>query len=203
VHPAPVPKDQHDSSLGRILASIAEFYSANLSQEIRKGLDQKAAQGGWPTVAPCGYRNLRRDSGGRRGESVLEPDEQAPLVLWAFEQYATGTWSLSALTQALAEKGLRNRLGNPPGTSAVHRMLRNPVYAGIVRWKGVEREGSHTPLVSRGLFDLVQGILETHSSGGDRSRNTTTTSRGRSGAPTAVRASTTSWRRASSAISAA
>lgn len=143
-----VTESLEDSASGKlvegILASIAEFYSANLSQEIRKGLDQKAAQGGWPTVAPCGYRNVRREGGGRRGESVLEPDEQAPLVLWAFEQYAAGTCSLSALTQTLAEKGLRNRLGNPPGMSAVHRMLRNPVYAGIVRWKGIERKGTHT-----------------------------------------------------------
>jgi hypothetical protein len=152
-----------------ILASIAEFYSANLGQEIREGMDQKAAQGGWPVRAPFGYVNVRRDGPGRRGESVLEPDAQAPLVVWAFERYAAGSLSLESLTDALAEKGLRNRLGNPPGKSAVHRMLRNPVYAGVVRWKGVEREGIHQPLVSRELFDKVQGVLDAHSTGGERS----------------------------------
>ena len=168
-----VTESPEDSASGKlvegILASIAEFYSANLSQEIRKGLDQKAAQGGWPTVAPIGYRNVRRDGGGRRGEALLEPDEQAPLVVWAFERYATGSWSLSALTEALAAKGLRNRLGNPPGMNAVHRMLRNPVYAGVVRWRGVERPGRHAALVSRDLFGKVQAVLEAHSTGGDRS----------------------------------
>ncbi|MBI2237623.1 MAG: recombinase zinc beta ribbon domain-containing protein [Actinobacteria bacterium] len=48
-------------------------------------------------------------------------------------------------------------------------MLRNPVYAGVVRWKGAEREGIHTPLVSRELFDRVQTVLDEHSSGGERS----------------------------------
>jgi hypothetical protein len=48
-------------------------------------------------------------------------------------------------------------------------MLRNPVYAGVVRWKGVEREGIHQPLVSRELFDKVQGVLDAHSTGGERS----------------------------------
>jgi site-specific DNA recombinase len=48
-------------------------------------------------------------------------------------------------------------------------MLRNPVYAGVVRWKGVEREGLHTPLISRALFDKVQTVLDEHSSGGERS----------------------------------
>jgi site-specific DNA recombinase len=168
-----VTESLEDSASGKlvegILASIAEFYSANLGQEIRKGMDQKAAQGGWPVRAPFGYRNVRRDGPGRRGESVLQPDLQAPLVAEAFERYATGELSLDLLTDALAEKGLRNRLGNPPGKSAVHRMLRNPVYAGVVRWKGVERRGIHQPLVSRELFDRVQRVLDEHSSGGERS----------------------------------
>jgi len=168
-----VTESLEDSASGKlvegILASIAEFYSANLGQEIRKGMDQKAAQGGWPVRAPFGYRNVRREGGGRGDEAVIEPDAQAPLVAWAFESYATGSSSLATLTERVAERGLRNRLGNPPGISAVHRMLRNPVYAGVVRWKGVEREGIHQPLVSRQLFDKVQGILESHSTGGERS----------------------------------
>lgn len=151
-----------------ILASIAEFYSANLSQEIRKGINQKAAEGGWPTVAPYGYRNVRRAAGGRRGESVLEPDEQAPLVAWAFEQYATGQYELRQLTRDLAAKGLRGRQGGPPTPSGIHTMLRNPVYVGIVRWKGVEYEGIHQPLISRELYDRVQEVIDSHSTGGDR-----------------------------------
>jgi site-specific DNA recombinase len=169
-----VTETLEDSASGKlvegILASIAEFYSANLGQEIRKGMDQKAAQGGWPVRAPFGYQNVRRDGPGRRrGESVLERDAQAPIVVWAFERYATGELSLDLLTEALAEKGLRNRLGNPPCKSAIHRMLRNPVYAGVVRWRAVEREGTHPPLISRALFDRVQSVLDAHSSGGERS----------------------------------
>jgi site-specific DNA recombinase len=168
-----VTETLEDSASGKlvegILASIAEFYSANLGQEIRKGMDQKAAQGGWPVRAPFGYRNVRRDGHGRRGEPVLEPDQQAPIVAWAFERYATGSLSIAALTEALAEKGLRNRLGNPPGISAVHRILRSPVYAGVVRWKGVEHEGTHQPLIPGELFDRVQNVLEAHSTGGERS----------------------------------
>ena len=51
----------------------------------------------------------------------------------------------------------------------MHRMLRNPVYAGVVRWKGVESEGIHQPLISRELFDRVQRVLDAHSTGGERS----------------------------------
>jgi len=43
---------------------------------------------------------------------VLEPDPQVPLVACAFGRYATGSTSVAALTEALAEKGLRNRHEN-------------------------------------------------------------------------------------------
>jgi site-specific DNA recombinase len=48
-------------------------------------------------------------------------------------------------------------------------MLRNPVYAGIVRWEGAEHEGIHQPLTSRQPFDRVQSVLDAHSTGGERS----------------------------------
>src|SRR5919197_3729380 len=95
-----------------ILASIAEFYSANLAQEIRKGLTEKARQGGWPSVAPIGYRNVRREGSGRRGEAFIVPDEeQAHLVRQAFELYATGDWPLNRLHEEMERRGLRTRRG--------------------------------------------------------------------------------------------
>ncbi|MGK4187075.1 hypothetical protein AB0X98_02655 [Rothia koreensis] len=42
-----------------IMASIAEFYSRNLAQEVAKGLVQKATIGGTPRRAPIGYLNVR------------------------------------------------------------------------------------------------------------------------------------------------
>ncbi len=46
-----------------IHALMAEFYSANLASEVKKGMAQKAKQGGWPGKAPIGY--LRARKGGR------------------------------------------------------------------------------------------------------------------------------------------
>ena len=73
-----------------IMASIAEFYSANLSTEILKGSVEKAKAGGTPFKAPIGYLNVRKWDDGRESRTVeLDPD-RAPLVAWAFEVYATG-----------------------------------------------------------------------------------------------------------------
>ncbi len=43
-----------------IVAANAEFYSANLAAEPRKGLVHKAKIGGTPTRAPIGYLNMRK-----------------------------------------------------------------------------------------------------------------------------------------------
>jgi len=47
-------------------------------------------------------------------------------------------------------------------------MLKNPIYTGVVVWKGVEHPGIHQPLISRDLFEKVQSVMESHSTGGDR-----------------------------------
>ncbi len=154
-----------------ILASIAEFYSANLSQEIRKGLTQKAKEGRWPTLAPLGYRNVRHDGEGRRGEStIVQDDERAPLVRQAFELYATGELPLAALADQMARRGLRNGSGRPLTRSRLGEILHNPVYAGKVVWKGVEYVGVHEPLVTEKLFERVQEVFRLHDRAGERQR---------------------------------
>lgn len=93
------PLQREESGSGKlvegILASIAEFYSANLGQEVRKGMDRKASEGIWPTQVAIGYRNVRVSRNARRGEAIIVPDEdRASLVQHAFELYATGDWPL-------------------------------------------------------------------------------------------------------------
>jgi DNA invertase Pin-like site-specific DNA recombinase len=50
-----------------IMATIAEFYSGNLSLEAKKGLRQKVKIGGTPGKAPIGYKNIRDK---RKGKDI-------------------------------------------------------------------------------------------------------------------------------------
>ncbi|SRR6266540_590823 len=63
---ASVTESLEDSVSGQlvehILASMAEFYSAKLSEEVKKGMRQKVLQGGWPHQPPRGYRVLRGET---------------------------------------------------------------------------------------------------------------------------------------------
>lgn len=69
------------------MATIGEFYIANLAHESIKGMTSKAKKGGTPGRAPIGYNNVRTPSPGKpRGIATVEIDpERAQQVRWAFE----------------------------------------------------------------------------------------------------------------------
>jgi hypothetical protein len=74
-----VTENIEETASGRLVEGIhalmAEFYSANLSSEIRKGMDQKAKMGGRPTRAPIGYVNVREKIAGKEiAKVVLDPE---------------------------------------------------------------------------------------------------------------------------------
>lgn len=170
---ASVVENMDDTITGQlvenIMASLAEFYSANLGEEAEKGMRVMVQKGGWPHRPPLGYR-AERDSDGK---SVVLPDpEKAPLVASAFEQYVTGMVSLNRLRLRLADMGLLTSKGKPLPQDMLRRMLMNPFYAGRLRWGGSEHPGKHEALVTEHLFQRVQRILrQRHRDSGEKGRH--------------------------------
>ncbi len=157
-----------------MLAVLNEYYSRNLSTEIRKGLEQKVQQGGSVTLAPLGYLNVRQSAGGRDVRTVEVDPDRAPLVTHAFEAYATGNYSLSSLLHELTMLGLRTRAtpkrpARPLALSKLATLLHNPYYRGVVLYKGLEHPGKHERLVSDEIFEQVQRVLAAHTVSGERS----------------------------------
>jgi len=154
---------------------INEWYLGNLAQELKTKLVMKARGGGTIGKAPIGYRNVRRAVDGRQVATVELDLGRAPLVRWAFETYATGDWSLTRLTEALAERGLTtvptaHYAEKPLPRANVHRMLRHRYYLGKVIWGGIEYDGAHPALIPKSLFDRVQEVLSAHNLAGEKQR---------------------------------
>ena len=157
-----------------IHALMAEFYSANLAGEIRKGMTQKAKMGGWPTKAPIGYLNVREKIAGKEIAKVTLDPERALLVRETFRLYATGEYALPELQATMHAKGLTSayarRPGAPVSVSKLAELLANPFYVGIVQWGGVRYPGHHKPLIPQSLFDRVQETLRARDVAGVRQR---------------------------------
>ncbi len=153
-----------DSVTGRLLeniiASISEWYSGNLGEEIKKVALAKLQRGEWPHRPPFGYKSIRTED--KRVEHVEEP-ASASLVRQAFELFATGDCSLGQLSEAMAERGLRTSHGKLLSQQAVKTMLSNSFYAGMLRWNGREYKGKHAPIIASDLFFRVQRLLKERS----------------------------------------
>lgn len=130
--------------------AVAKHYVNNLREEVKKGMAEKVAQGGWPHKAPLGYRN------DKEARTLVVDPVNAAFVAHAFKRYASGLYSLTSLTDELYSMGLRSKGGRKVYRSNIDKILKNPVYCGQIRWKGERYAGNHEPLVSQALFDTVQ-----------------------------------------------
>jgi DNA invertase Pin-like site-specific DNA recombinase len=173
-----VTENIEETASGRLVEGIhalmAEFYSANLAGEIRKGMTQKAKMGGWPTKAPIGYLNVREKIAGKEIAKVVLDPERALLVREAFRLYATGEYALPELEATMHAKGLTSpyarRPGAPVSVSKLAELLTNPFYVGVVQWGGARYEGQHKALVPQSLFDRAQETLRARDVAGTRQR---------------------------------
>jgi site-specific DNA recombinase len=137
---------------------MAKNYIDNLSEEARKGMQEKAEQGIWPTKTPLGYRNII----GPNGKKIIGVDPAlGPIVARLFEWYARGDVSLKELAGRAHAAGLlypKSGAKLPPST--IHTILRNRLYAGWFEWNGKLIQGTHEALVPVELWGRVQGILD-------------------------------------------
>lgn len=135
-------------------ADLMESLYSSSSDRISAALYFKALNGFWPSKAPFGYDTARRVL----TWAVLQPnDKQASVVRKLFMSYASGDLRINDLVKMAAEEGLRKANSTKPlGHFEIHRILRNPLYCGIVRWKGLVSFGKHKPLVSIQTWEKVQ-----------------------------------------------
>ena len=133
--------------LESVLEGMAEYYSKQLSQNVKRGLLESAKKhkviGGH---VPFGYR-ISIDK-----EFELDP-EKAPVAKEIFERYANGA-SMAQLAKHY------NSLGYNFTRNTFPRMLSNPKYKGTYVYKDLIRDEDAIPaIVSRSLFDRVQERL--------------------------------------------
>lgn len=174
-----VVENIEDSASGRLIEGIhalmAEFYSANLAAEVKKGMLQVVKHGRWPSWAPVGYKNIREEAGGRMVAKIVPDPEKTHLIKEAFRLYAIGDYSLTELCSLLHRRGLKGKGTKKKPPAPIHksllaRILQNKFYTGIITWDSMEFPGSHEPLVSRELFEQVQEVIRIHDQAGERKR---------------------------------
>ena len=136
---------------------MAKNYIDNLSEEVKKGMKEKAEQGMYPSRAPFGYQNVRKGD-----KSIIIPDPQNALIVKSiFTMYASGINSLNDIKSFLENKHVRLfKSSKSVNTSAIHKILRNQFYIGKFVWSDVTYIGTYETFIPKYLFNKTQEILK-------------------------------------------
>ena len=150
-----ISNTSHSSAkfLHGIKVLMAHNYVENLSEEVKKGMHEKARQGGYRTMAPVGYVNTKAPEG------IIPDPERAPAIKELFEAAATGYFSLRDLVSLARKRGLKGRMGRPLAKTKVAFILQSELYTGWFMWGGKQYHGKYEPLITQRLFDDVQDAL--------------------------------------------
>jgi len=157
-----VMEPAEDTADGRfhrnMLAAWHQFDNDRRAERTVVGMTQAAKLGRFPFKAPVGYINVSQSKG---HNLILDPD-RAPLVAKAFELFATGSYNRAEVLEKVTSLGLRTQKGQPLSDSTFHRLLENPIYAGLVvipKWN-LRFEGVFEPIVTPHLFNTVQDLMQ-------------------------------------------
>ncbi len=143
-----------DTPSGRLLEGIIEvideFYSANLAQDVTRGMRETASRGFYPGgPPPYGYRRIKVQDGAVQRVKLESDPATAPVVERIFQECLSGKGMIE-ITRGLNGDGLSTRKNKKWSKTSVHTILKNEVYTGVSIWGqlAVDRKGgNHLPLI--------------------------------------------------------
>lgn len=135
---------------------MATAYANSISDNVKRGFDEKRRNGECLGQVPLGYLN--------RNKQVIIDEIRGILVKNLFEDYSTGLYSCQELAIKYGKIGLTNlKSGKILSNSQVDRMISNHFYYGFIEDKDEDdnkilRPHKYQRLIDKFLFDLCQDI---------------------------------------------
>lgn len=137
-----------------LLESMAEYYSANLSENIKRGQQASVAKGWFcASYPPYGYRVQ---------DHRLVPDERtAPIVREIYRRYAAGE-GLSLIAEDLNRRGCLTSRGRPFSCDSFSCIVPNTAYIGEYVYGGKVVPGCAVPIIDPDTYAKACARREQH-----------------------------------------
>ena len=149
-----LPEGPEAIILESILEGMAEYYSVQLSTNVKRGIRESAKKGQFHGgTIPLGY-NINKET--KRFE--INP-ETAPIVQEIFKRYSEGQTEFEIIAW-LNEKGVKTSRKQPFGKSSLLTILHNEKYIGIYRYEDIVHDDAIPPIVDRPTFEKVQELMK-------------------------------------------
>ena len=159
-----IPDGPEGIILESLMEGLAEYYSAELSQKIHRGMREAILSGKTVNAKACfGY--LIED---RR--FVPDPDRR-DLLVEVFERYAGGE-TAAAICDDFRARGVKTAAGAPLERKNLYKMLRNEKYTGLYVFGDMRIPDFHERLISDELFEEVQMRLANNAKGQSKRKRT-------------------------------
>lgn len=148
-----IPDSPEGVILESVLEGFAEYYSLQLSQNIKRG-QAKSAEKCQSTGGnrPLGYKT------GRDKKFIID-EATAPTVRMIFDMYASGS-TVAEIIVHLNELGLRTLRGGPFTKNSLHSVLKNEKYIGVYTYKDMRIENGIPRIIDDETFFKVQDMLK-------------------------------------------
>lgn len=98
-----IEDDKFSVILEAMLEAMAEYYSLNLADEVKKGMTEKARRGGYQTHAPFGYEYREAK------KPICIKEDEAAAVKMIFEMYVNDHVPTYLIAKKLNEMGLKTK----------------------------------------------------------------------------------------------
>lgn len=160
----PMDDDKFSIILESMLEAMAEYYSLNLADEVRKGMFEKARRGEHIGKAPYGYD--------LKDKNLIKNTYESLIVQKIFDMYVNKQESLSFIIKYLNENQIVTKLCNKWRIYTLCYLLQNPVYIGFTRYNYRKNkheindekdwiivQGTHEKIISSELFQQAQKKL--------------------------------------------
>ena len=135
-----------------LLESMAEYYSANLSVNIKRGQRETIAKGRYcGGTVPYGYKAV--------DGKLVEDEKTAWVVRYVFDQYAQGV-PMKEIISSLQDRGVKGRYGGSLRYGSFADVLKNPAYIGQFTYSGQVVSGVSQRLIEDDVFYKVQERLK-------------------------------------------
>lgn len=147
-----ISKNPEGIILEAVLEGIAEYYSADLSQKITRGMRESAMKchsiGGH---VPLGYKIVDH-------KLVIDP-ATAHIVQEAFQLYANGE-TVADICRLFNLKGYRTAKNVEFNRNSFKAMFRNERYIGVYKYKDIRTEDGVPAIIDNDLYEIVQRRLK-------------------------------------------
>ena len=142
-----IPDAPEGIILESLLEGMAEYYSAELSQKVKRGMRELRAKGYYMGgYLLYGYK--------KDGKKVVIDEEKAEIVRYIYNEYLHGTY-IKTIIANLTERGVLNR-GKPFAVNTIDHMLENMKYTGSFECNDEIIDNIFPQIIDPETFKLVQ-----------------------------------------------